>query len=246
MCPGISASAISFSITARRCVHGPFELAGDPPQPAQHPDAFHISRKHQPASRALGMEFEGGVEVAHRAVDEVASLGGPPVFLPLAETFLPFQFQRANRGSGVAANTALGVWALLDSIDGRAGRIIGARGIGNEGPDRLRRLGEMPLLAVVKNAFLHRQSFQRRRPLPAMEDTPDRPVGFGRLSMRQCSESNPGVDQPLESKPVTTSPAEVYAPVSAPCGLSGKTPQRPRLATPGLNRASCPYAASKR
>ena len=89
------------------------------------------------------------------AVKKIARLTEPAVFLPLAVPLLPFHPQWSNRDRGKTVDAALGVRTLFDSVARRTRHLVKPRGIRDEGPDRLRRQGEMPFLAVAIDG-LHR------------------------------------------------------------------------------------------
>ena len=132
------------------------DLAGHLRQPSQHADALDLRRKHQPAAGAVGIEVDDGLEAAERAVAEIARPGRCAVFLPLAVAVLPAQPQRADARRWRGGGCGLGVGAFLDPVDRRAGQFVDARGIGDERPNRFRRLGVMPFLAVAIEDF-HRR-----------------------------------------------------------------------------------------
>src|SRR6202035_5421470 len=61
------------------------QLAGKPRQQSQRAGAFDLGREIQPAAAAFGIELGVELEVPKRAVLELALLGEPAIFLPLAE-----------------------------------------------------------------------------------------------------------------------------------------------------------------
>src|SRR4029077_19785460 len=80
---------------------------------------------------------------------ELALLGEPAVFLPLAEPLVPLQAQRSGLGGCGAADAGVGVELILDLISRRARHLVEPRGVGEERPDRLRRLRKMRFLAIA-------------------------------------------------------------------------------------------------
>ena len=125
------------------------QLAGKLCQQSQRAGAFDLGRENQPAAAAFGIELGVELEVAKRAVLELALLGEPAVFLPLAEPLVPLQTQRTGLGGRGPPGAAIGVEPIRHLIGRRAGHFVEPRGIGEERPDRLGRLREMRLLAVA-------------------------------------------------------------------------------------------------
>jgi hypothetical protein len=138
------------------------DLPGQLRQQSQHAEAFELGGEDHPASGALRMNLGGSDEAAERAVDEMAGLRQPAVLLPLAELLLPFHPQRTVFDAGEAVDAAVSIGALFDLVRRHAGDLVDARAVRDKGPDRLRRLGEVPFLAVAIDT-LHAQHFQTGR-----------------------------------------------------------------------------------
>jgi hypothetical protein len=138
------------------------DLPGQLRQQSQHAEAFELGGEDHPASGALRMNLGGSDEAAERAVDEMAGLRQPAVLLPLAELLLPFHPQRTVFDAGDAVDAAVSIGALFELVCRHAGDLVDARTVRDKGPDRVRRLSEVPFLAVAIDT-LHAQHFQTGR-----------------------------------------------------------------------------------
>ena len=138
------------------------DLPGQLRQQSQHAEALELGGEDHPASGALRINLGRGNEAAERAVDEMAGLRQAAVLLPLAELLLPFHPYRTVFDAGEAVDAAVSIGTLLDLVCRHAGDLVDARAVRDKGPDRLRRLGEVPFLAVAIDA-LHAQHFQTGR-----------------------------------------------------------------------------------
>jgi len=109
-------------------------------QQSQRAGAFDFGGENQPAAAAFRIKLGVHLEMPERAVFELALLGEPAVFLPLAEPFVPLQSHGTGLGGRGAAGAAIGVDPIRNLIGRRADHFVKARGIGQERPYRLGRL----------------------------------------------------------------------------------------------------------
>ena len=127
----------------RACrTRGPTDRKVLPAIPARR--RIHFGRENQPAAGAFGSSCRA-LEMPKRAVLELALLGEPAVFLPLAEPLVPLQSQRTGLGGRGTMGAAIGVEPIRHLI-GRAPTISLSRAVSAETARSLR--------AIARNAFL--------------------------------------------------------------------------------------------
>jgi len=141
------------------------EEVGRQQQPAEQGRRLHLHPVDAPAAAGRRFEFDGRGERGERAAGEAALVPEPPVGHPFDRDLLPGQVQRPRLGLGEEAHGTVRLLLLTDLVFGQAGRLVEAAGIGEQRPDHLGRVIELPHHGVA----LHRH---RPTPPPAV-GTPD-------------------------------------------------------------------------
>ena len=118
------------------------------PHKAQEAGGLGHAGEDQPTAFAFGNELAGPLPPAHRAAFIVSRLEKTMVLLPFAEILLPSRREGPDLAADEAADTALSVDPFLEPVGREAAQLPKAGAVGDKGPDRSRRLGEILLPAV--------------------------------------------------------------------------------------------------
>ena len=129
------------------------KLAGHLGQPAQNADALDLARKDEPGAGTFRFELKDRVRTAEWAVEKIAGLAEPAVFLPLAVAFLPLQSKRPKLDRSQTVDASLGIGALFNHVTWRTRQFVEASGVCDERPNRLGGAGEVPFLAEATDGF---------------------------------------------------------------------------------------------
>ena len=116
---------------------------------AQEAGGLGHAGEDQPTAFAFGNELTSPLPAPHRAVLIVSDLEKAMVLLPFAKILLPSRRERPDLAADKAADSALIVDPFLKPKGGEAAQLPKAGAVGDERPNRRRRLGEMLLPAVA-------------------------------------------------------------------------------------------------
>jgi hypothetical protein len=131
--------------------------------------------KNQPTAFAFGNELTNPLPTPHRAVLVLSDLEKAVILLPFAKILLPSHPERPELATHEAADTAATVDLFLKLKGGVAVQPPEAGRVGDERPNRRRRLGEMRFTAVAENSAVRLHAALRiaKRAPSAIDRAPD-------------------------------------------------------------------------
>ena len=103
----------------------------------------------QPTALTFGNELAGPLPAPHRTVLVLSDLEKAVILLPFAKILFPSRREGPDLATDEAADTALGVDPFFEPVGREATQFPKAGGVGDERPNRRRRLSETTFLAVA-------------------------------------------------------------------------------------------------